>query len=76
MESLEQRLELKAAKLGEIRLELMDQLKQKEEEEKKDANYHKVQEYNLKDKDKPIKLYRIEKIVAHGSFGLVYRAVK
>jgi len=54
----------------------MDQLKQKEEEEKKDANHQKVQEFNLKAINKPAKLYRIEKIVAHGSFGLVYRANK
>ena len=56
--------------------DLFDQLKQKEEEEKKDSNAHKVTDFDVKAIAKPAKLYRMEKIVAHGSFGIVYRATR
>ena len=59
-----------------IRFEALDQLKLKEEEEKKDQNGHKVTGFNLAAVQKPAKLYRHDKIVAHGSFGIVYRATR
>lgn len=57
-----------------IRYEALDQLKLKEEEEKQDSNAHKVTEFNLKTLQQLPKLYRLDKIVAHGTFGIVYRA--
>ena len=59
-----------------IRYGDLDQLKLKEEEEKQDVYAHKVQDFNTKVLQKPMKLYRLDKIVAHGTFGIVYRATK